>query len=366
MRQTRPWYLQVISGEGRGLSAMVARGLLSAAEWVYRRVVVHRNRRYDRHERLTTWLERPVISVGNITTGGVGKTPMAVWLAQRLIEMGRRPAIVCRGYKAPGGDVNEEMQMVSRQVPRAVCIANPHRIAAAEFAIAEQAANVVLMDDGFQHRALGRLLDIVLVDATCPFGYGRVLPRGLLREPIEGLARADLIAVTRCDQVAPGELAGLVERISRVAPGTPVVRCVHRVTAVTDLEGHQSDTPMTLSGRAVCFAAVGNPRAFAESCRQIGYEVVGRVWWPDHHHYGVADAREVMSLAGRAGADVLLTTAKDGIKLVHLPVEWSPPVRVVRVDIAFLDDGATIMLGAVKVALETFERPTDAAQLRAD
>jgi len=352
-------FLRIISGEGRGPLDAAARGVLWAASWCYRRAVDYRNRRYDRNPALTTWLDRPVISVGNITTGGAGKTPLVVWLAQRLIELGRRPAVVCRGYKAPTSEPNDEMRLICRRVPRAVCISNPHRIAAAQYAIEEEGAEVIVLDDGFQHRGLGRLLDIVLVDATCPFGYGHLLPRGLLREPVENLSRAHLIVLTRCDQVGGSELARISERISRAAPGKPILRSEHRVVAVTDLNGHGTAEGATDGRRALCFAAVGNPRSFARTCEILGYELVRRVWWPDHHHYRVADAEEVMSLArgvAGGGADVLLTTEKDAVKLAHLPVVWWPPVRVVQIEIQFREGGDRILLNKLREALETCGR----------
>jgi tetraacyldisaccharide 4'-kinase len=282
-----------MSGEARGLAAGVTRAGLGGAEAIYRRIVNARNRRYDRDAWRSVGVGRPVISVGNITTGGVGKTPMVIWLAARLVELGRRPAVVSRGYKSRAGEFNEEMQLVSRRVPGAVCISNPQRVAAAAFAVEEQGADVVVLDDGFQHRALARDLDIVLIDAREPFGHGHVLPRGLLREPLDGLRRADAIVLTRCDQVEGGALDEITREVRRHAPDALVLRCVHQVSELLDLGGKVSDTTVTPGRPAVCFAALGNPQAFAETCRRLGYDVIGRVWWPDHHHYSLADVREV-------------------------------------------------------------------------
>jgi tetraacyldisaccharide 4'-kinase len=304
--------------------------------------------------------------VGNISTGGVGKTPMVIWLAERLVEMGRRPAVVSRGYKSRAGEFNEEMQLVSRRVPAAVCISNPHRVAAAAFAVEEQGADAIVLDDGFQHRALWRDLDIVLIDARSPFGHGHVLPRGLLREPLHGLRRADVIVLTRCDQVGVAEVDDITREVRRHAAEAPLLRCVHRVSALLDVDGKPSDAPVAPGRPALCFAALGNPQAFAETCRRLGYNIVGRVWWPDHHHYSPADVREVMQRARAAGAEVLLSTEKDAIKLARLSVEWSPPLRIVRVDIDFWEEGRTILLGAVQTALDTFEPPDDGQIIPAD
>lgn len=355
-----------MSGERRGPAAAAARAALTGASAVYSRIVAMRNARYDRDAHRAVGVGRPVISVGNITTGGVGKTPLIIWLAEQLLAMGRRPAVVSRGYKAKAGEPNDEMLMVSRRVPEAVCVANPYRVAAAAFAVEEQNANVVLLDDGFQHRALARDLDIVLIDATAPFGYGRVLPRGLLREPLEGLARAHLLVITRCDAVTDGALAVIENTLRRYAPGAPILRCAHAVSGLTDLEGRPSDTDVASHASAVCFGAIGNPGAFAHTCEQLGFALAGRVWWPDHHDYTPADAQEVMSRARRVDADVLLTTEKDAVKLARLPVEWSPPVAVVRVDIDFAGDGRTILLGAVESTLRQFERNANDTPVQAD
>lgn len=355
-----------MSGEARGLAAGVTRAGLGGAEAIYRRIISARNRRYDRDAWRTVEVGGPVISVGNVTTGGVGKTPMVIWLAARLVEMGRRPAVVSRGYKSRAGEPNEEMQLVSRRVPGAVCISNPHRVAAAAFAVEEQGADVVVLDDGFQHRALARDLDIVLIDAREPFGHGHVLPRGFLREPLDGLRRADVIVLTRCDQVSAAELDDITREARQHAPDARMLRCVHRVSALLDVDGRENDARVTPGRPAVCFAALGNPQAFAETCRRLGYEIVGRVWWPDHHHYSPADVREVMQRARAAGAAVLLSTEKDAIKLSRLTVEWSPPLRIVRVDIDFWEEGRTILLGAVQAALDTFEPPHDGQIVQAD
>lgn len=359
MASGRPWYLRVMSGEARGVAAAAARAGLGGAEVIYRRLVSARNRRYDRDAWRAVGIERPVISVGNITTGGVGKTPMVIWLAERLVALGKKPAVVSRGYNSRAGEFNEEMQLVSRRVPSAVCISNPQRVAAAAFAVEEQGADVVVLDDGFQHRALARDLDVVLIDASNPFGHGHVLPRGLLREPLEGLARADVIVLTRCDQVDAVTLAAITHDVKRYAPDAPLLRCVHRVSGLTDLDGAASDTIVTPNTPAVCFGGLGNPQAFAETCRALGFNVVGRVWWPDHHHYAPSDAQEVVRRARAAGAEVLLSTEKDAVKLARLSLRWQPPLRIVRVDIDFLADAGTILLGAVQAALDQFEPPQD-------
>src|SRR4051812_7733392 len=172
------YILRVMSGEARGVGAAALRAAMSAAEPVYAAAVAARNRRFDRRPDLIASLPRPVVSVGNLSAGGTGKTPMIRWLAERLRERGHRPAVLSGGYKARPGELGDEQRMLDRQLNGAgqseVFIrANPDRLAAGRAVLAEHPeADVVLLDDGFQHRRLARDLDIVLINATAPFGGG--------------------------------------------------------------------------------------------------------------------------------------------------------------------------------------------------
>jgi tetraacyldisaccharide 4'-kinase len=322
----------------------------------YAWAIARRNRRYDSGASDVVLLDRPVISVGNITTGGTGKTPMCIWLAERLIEMGRKPAVVSRGYRAARHEINDEMQVLTHRVPAAVCVANPLRAAAAEFAIEEYGADVIVMDDGFQHRGLARDLDIVLIDATCPFGFDHVLPRGLLREPVENLVRADLFIVSHADLATPEQIRTVTARLSDLAPDLPTARCRHRITGLISLEGVISPiSPMPVS-RVFLTAGIGNPRPFRDSVLTFGLDVAGACWWPDHHRYREADAESIERLAGGARAQAIFTTEKDLVKLQHLAREWTVPVIALRADLDFLDEDVRTVLEQVQRVIPSSER----------
>src|SRR5687767_13016906 len=154
-------HLELISKQRRGLLASIACGGLSALSWFYAAAIKIRNGYYDRFS-LPIWLEVPVISVGNLTVGGTGKTPMSIWLCERMLERDLKPAVLSRGYKGSAESGADEMLLVSRRVPKAIVIANPDRAKAGELATAEYDARIVILDDGFQHRRLGRDLDITL------------------------------------------------------------------------------------------------------------------------------------------------------------------------------------------------------------
>ncbi len=182
-------FRELVSGHRRGPDATALRGLLRAAELPYTLAVRFRNHRYDRRRTAVHHVSVPVISVGNLTLGGTGKTPMVKWLARRVEDLGARVALVSRGYRAASGELNDEARELAQALPTIPHIQNRDRVAAARFAIEKFNPDVLLLDDGFQHRRLARDLDVVLLDALEPFGFDHVFPRGTLREPLDGLAR---------------------------------------------------------------------------------------------------------------------------------------------------------------------------------
>ncbi|MFQ5413264.1 MAG: tetraacyldisaccharide 4'-kinase [Phycisphaerae bacterium] len=341
-------YTSIIAGTA-GAWAWPVRAALTGVAWLYRAGVALRNRHYDRR-RATVALPVPIISVGNITTGGTGKTPFVIELAQRLERAGRRVAVVARGYGAVEGGPNDEHRVITRHCPRAMCLANPNRVDAARHAHERLGADVVLLDDGFQHRRLARDLDIVLVDATRPFGYGRLLPRGMLREPITALRRAHVVVITRVDQVARDELAHIDARVRAAAPDAAHVHCRHVVTAVERMDGTPLDAPPA-GRRAVIFAGIGNPDAFCATVSACGVDVVARRWWPDHHAYRQRDIDTIRRLARTHACDVTLTTEKDAVKLADLDGVDDLNVGVVRIAIDIMGDGDTRLQRLIDHAL---------------
>ena len=307
--------------------------------WLYGAVLALRNWYYDRVGGRRAGV--PVVSIGNITVGGSGKTPMAIWAVERLHGMGRRPAIVMRGYKGSAVSPGDEVRMLRARLPEVPVVANPDRLAGAAEA-ARRGADVVVLDDGFQHRRLGSDLELVLIDATCPFGYGRVLPAGLLREPLAGLRRADLIVLTRADQVSPAAIEAIAAELHRRAPDAPVIRATHDpVGLVGDVGAGEVASPA--SGRPVlAFSGIGNPGAFERTLRSTGLEVREALRFADHHRYGPADVERICALAKRAESDMIVTTEKD---LVKLPagVEWPAPLRALRVTTRFEGDGERLI-----------------------
>ena len=254
----------------------------------------------------------PVICVGNITTGGTGKTPMVAWTVARLKDASKTPAVLTRGYKAGSGR-SDEAELLKRLCGVQVVV-NPDRAAGARQAVAA-GANVLVMDDGFQHRRLRRDLDIVLIDATCPFGFGHCLPRGLLREPPSALKSAHAIVITRSDLADAGELRALRARLRRLAPGASIHLAVHRPVKLIAPDG-EARKPDALEGEeAFAFCGLGNPEAFFETLDRLGAALRGRCALDDHVRYAPATVAALSEQARSAGAKVMVTTAKDAVKI---------------------------------------------------
>jgi tetraacyldisaccharide 4'-kinase len=260
----------------------------------------------------------PVICVGNLTTGGTGKTPMVVWVVRQLQRMGHRPAVLSRGYKAVAGHSDEAALL--RRLCGVDVVVDADRLAGARQAL-QHGTDVLVMDDGFQHRRLRRTLDIVLIDATNPFGYGHCLPRGLLREPPSALRDAHAIVITRSDHLDEqnGSLTRLKARIGQLAPRASVHCAAHRPVAVIDETGARRPVEWLKGRRLLLFCGLGNPEAFRDTVAALAGDspdagVIGLEAFDDHHAYSQADADRLSALAARRGAG-LLTSEKDYAKI---------------------------------------------------
>jgi len=336
-------YRKIVAGE-TGVWASPVRGLLWSASGVYGRVIALRNAWYDR-KGATTRLPVPVISVGNLTVGGTGKTPFVIDLVRRLDALGFSPAVIARGYGASPGEPNDEQKLVQKNCPSVAYVSDPDRRRAGEFACRRFGADVIVLDDGFQHRRLARDLDIVLVDATCPFGYGHVLPRGLLREPVIGLRRAHVVVLTRCEQVSRTELTRIETRLRELAPDAAHLKCNHRVTAIQRLDGTAVEGGLDRK-RVVLFAGIAQPQSFVTTVSSMGADVAAARWFPDHHHYTRRNLESLLHADRFPRHDFLVTTEKDAVKLAELRGLDGATIVVVRVAIDFVDDGG-IMLQAI-------------------
>jgi tetraacyldisaccharide 4'-kinase len=325
----RAYYLAVISGRKRGVGAALFKALLallSVAYWV-----LHRTRRlfYSLGILRTVKLPVPVVSVGNLTAGGSGKTPLVELVARWFAAHRFRVAILARGYgKTERGDD----EGLTADLENIVRLTGADRVASARRAIEEFRADVILLDDGYQHFRIHRDLDILVVDSTNPFAGGRLLPRGLLRERPSAAARADLVVLTRTDQAPRAVVDALRDQLYILSGGKPVIETVHRPVSVRSLWNKKRHDVDWLRGRAVYgFCGLGNPEAFKRTLESAGANVVKFRAFPDHHRYGGADLRLLNVEAQEFMAEIFVTTEKDASKL-H-PEGFEKPLAVLRVEL---------------------------------
>lgn len=348
-----------MSGRAAGAGASMLRGLLNVAEPFYCGATLIRNTLFDSWIKSSHSLGRPVISVGNVTTGGTGKTPMVRWLAERLRAQGQNVAILSRGYRAHGKELGDELTMLDRTLNRPdsqliYLRANPDRVKAGEKLLREHPPiDVFLLDDGFQHRRVHRDLDIVLISAAEPFGFGHVLPRGLLREPLSGLRRAGAIVLTHADQVPAAQLAAIELEVRRFNPGAPIYRAIHSQTCLFPSSPGPS-LPMKELGEKSFFAfcGIGNPAAFDRHLQAFPDTYRGSRWFGDHHAYLPADLIELSNQARNVGAEILLTTEKDWVKVEPLAASIAIPIWRVEMRMQFLDSDEARLLDQVRRAIE--------------
>ena len=321
-------YLQLIRGQHDGLLASLARALLWVFSVPFSLITLIRNCLFDWRLLKSTAVDVPVISIGNITTGGTGKTPLVAWIARWLSDSGLQVALVSRGYGSTNGEANDEALELERQLPHVPHLQNPNRVRAARAAITECGSNVIVLDDAFQHRRLSRDLDIVLVDATDPFGGGYLLPRGLLREPTRSLRRASLIGVTRVDQVGPQQLQLVLDRIGRQAPEVPLLQLQHRPKELVSASGERRELSSLAGQQVLAVSAIGNPAAFDRTIAEAGMIVAASREFPDHHRFERADIDQLADWVNSVPSAVaIVCTGKDLVKiqleqLAGLPL-WS-------------------------------------------
>lgn len=296
---------------------MMLRVLLRVLSGIYGSVVGVRNKLYDGGLLKSYSVAVPVVCVGNITAGGTGKTPLVIWLCRYLRDKGLRCVILTRGYKTRPGEMTDEPALLAKACGDVPVVVDSDRVRGARKAIEHHEAQVLVLDDGFQHRRLMRGLDIVVIDATCPFGFGKLLPAGLLRESPHSLKRAKAMVITRSNHVEPKVLEGIEERIHQYAPDIPVIpvaKTVHRHTWAVTFQNRQIGLD-ELKGKPVyAFCGIGNPAAFFSSIERSGLQLAGTEVFDDHYAYTQEDMKHIYKKARKCGADVILCTQKDWVK----------------------------------------------------
>ena len=314
-------YRKIVSGRDHRFGVGALRVLFGAVALAYGLVMRGRNLLFAIGILRSRAVSVPVISVGNITTGGTGKTPLVIWLCNYLQNKGLHCSILTRGYKTAPDQITDEPALLAKACLDTDVIVNPNRVAGAHKAVSTYQAQALVLDDGFQHRRLKRDLDIVAVDATCPFGYGRVLPAGLLREPKGGLARADAVIITRFDQVDAEQMQQLEQKIQTIAPGIPIAKAVHKHTGAVTLQNERLGLEELRSKKIFAFCGIGNPSAFFRCLEQNGLSLADTQTFDDHHPYTLEEMKQIFERARSCEANTILCTQKDWVKTALLSPE---------------------------------------------
>ena len=307
-------FRELASGRTRGWRATLLRTLLRLIETPYAWAMRLRNRAYDGGQGIVH-VAVPVISVGNLTLGGTGKTPLVAWIARWLRAHDVRVTLISRGYGAEAASPNDEALELEQQLPDVPHLQNADRIAAAQVAIDEFDCQIIVLDDGFQHRRLARDFDVVLLDASEPFGLGHVFPRGLLREPISGLRRADCVVLSRADMIDADARLAIRGHVARFAPHATWVEACHAPDAWLSASSERRPLDMLAGQRVAAFCGLGNPLGFRHSLETCGLIVAGFREFPDHHPYERTDVESLIAWAAELGVAALVCTHKDLVKL---------------------------------------------------
>jgi len=324
----------VISGERRGFFSAILKSRLLQTSWIYLGIVKLRRWLCSKGVPRTKHLPCKVISVGNVVVGGSGKTPAAIAIARMLKEHGGLNVVVLsRGYRSKvrgpavasdgehillnPAEAGDEPYLLARSLPGIPVLIGRDRVQTGLIAIRKWDSQVIILDDGFQYLRLARDIDIITMDATRPFGFDHVLPRGYLREPLSALNHADLILLTRVDQCEG--LDFVRDRLARIAPSVPIFESVHEPRSLRSLDTHQEMGLNAIRDRdvlAVC--GIANPLSFVRTLQSLGPAKVTLLSFPDHHKYPPSSIEKIKRRAVELDVDIIVTTEKDAPKLLGL------------------------------------------------
>ncbi len=334
----KSWF-DIVTGRRTGPGAALSRLGLSALSALYGGALTLRAAAFALGLRRRHRLPGPVIGVGNITLGGTGKSPMVEMLTRRLESKGLKVGVVSRGYGLQVGGVDDEGFAAGKRY------LGPDRVGLARRAFAD-GCDAVVLDDGFHDLRLQRDFNIAMVDASTPFGNGRLFPRGFLRESPHGLKRADLIVVSRADMLDAGELALLRAHLTQISGGRPTAAAVHRPRAPHTLGGGPAAD--SLAGKRILgFCGLGNPRAFEATLRGQRARLQAFRAFPDHHGYSNMELDGLEAEGRELEVDALVTTEKDAARLKER--EWTVPVWVLGVDMEIVHGAEELEAGLARV-----------------
>ncbi|MCF6149266.1 MAG: tetraacyldisaccharide 4'-kinase [Candidatus Kuenenia sp.] len=339
----RNYYLRVVREDLSGIVPETLRQILNLLSKIYGFSMKTRIFFYTKGIFKKNRLPVPVISVGNITTGGTGKTPVVEYLTKYVEKKGKRVVVISRGYAskiqqeketATNEMCNDEYLLFKENIPGIVNILGKDRVKSGWEAINRHRAEYLLLDDGFQHLRLTRDLNIVLIDALEPFGYEHVLPRGFLREPLEGLRRADIFLLTHTDQISDEKKQVIIHRLHNIARNIPIIESIHKSVCLESESTEKSFNVTWLKGKKIfAFCAIGNPLSFRKSLQSLGAVLLGFREFSDHHAYTPSEVKILNEEAKCVAPDAFVVTQKDRVKLGKTTHGWAFPLLTLKMEI---------------------------------
>ncbi len=377
----------VIMGKREGPAALVFAAFLQALSWLFSGVVQLRLWLYRRRILHDQPLGCLVVVVGNLTVGGTGKTPVVEMFSRALRDRGRKVAILSRGYKSKAPPIwrrwwhafthaepepprivsdgtrvlldsevaGDEPYMLARNLPGVVVLVDKDRVKAGAYAIRRFGCDTLVLDDGFQYLPLKGRLNLLLVDKNNPFGNGHLLPRGILREPVKHLQRASYVFLTKSNGHRDEELENFIRRFN---PGAEIIECAHRPQYLQRLARDEHRPLEDLRGRAVaCFSGIATPESFEKFLREAGARIVYAGRFLDHHRFTDDDLAETYAAAQAAGAEFIVTTEKDAVRLTA-PERCPLPLYFLRLEIEILRGAADFQEAVGKICFPR-GRPAD-------
>ena len=363
------WASDVIFGRAKGLRATLMRIVLRCFSWLFRLLVYTRLRLFRKGWKQQTQMGTLVISIGNITVGGTGKTPVVELFAKTLRDRGRNVSILSRGYKSKNLDTpqswtskitgeainpeimpkvvsngtvppileaayaGDEPYMLAKNLEKVKVIVDKDRVKSARFAINEFESDTIILDDGMQFLKIGHSLDIVLVDANSPFGTENLLPRGTLREPPKNLCRADYIFITKCKKAANTEI---IERIRKHNLTAEIIECTHGPIQLENVFTGEVEPLSLLEDKFVAaISGIAVPESFEEKLKDHGANVLFHRTFSDHYNFSQQEIDSFMRRCIRRDAELIVTTEKDAVRF-HRPAELDVPVYFLRIEVDIL------------------------------
>ncbi len=361
------WGADVIFGRARGFRAAVTRFLMSWLSWIFRGLVQLRIALYRTGWKPQEYLGAQVVSIGNLTVGGTGKTPVVELLAKSLRDRGRKVAILSRGYKSKKLDraqkwtgkegkpipaermprvvstgsavlldskfAGDEPFMLAKNLDGVAVVVDKDRVKGGRFAISELQAETLLLDDGMQYLDIAHSFDIVLIDSRSPFGTGSLLPRGTLREPPRNLRRASYILITKCDGTPNTDL---IARIRRYNPVADIIECAHGPVHLENLHTRERQPLSFLEGKWVgAISAIAVPESFERSLAALGAKVEIKRRFSDHHRFHRRDVDDFMQRCVERDMELIVTTEKDAVRFPR-PTEINVPIHFLRIEVQIL------------------------------